>query len=131
MQEVKKKAIIKKLEAGLGNSHVGIEVSLWDVDTTKFREGDTVEVQIRRLKRPMAKERERRVVKMPKPKPRYEIKEEGPLFVGYVSGFPCVLASKREIVERMLAERFLGDVEKGEIVPFPKIGRCGAESSPR
>ena len=120
-QEVKKQAIIKKLEAGQGNAHVGIEVSLWDVlDAAKFREGDTVEVQIRRLKRPMTKERERRVIKMPKPKPRYEIKQEGPIFVGYVSGFPCVLASKREIVAKMLADRFLGDVEKGEIVPFPK-----------
>ena len=120
MQEVKKQAVIKKLEAGLGNSHVGIEVSLWDVDTTKFREGDTVEVQIRRMKRPMTKERERRVIKMPKPKPRYEIKGEGPIFVGYVSGFPCVIASKRETVARMLADRFMGDVEKGEIIPFPK-----------
>ena len=121
MQEVKKQAIIKKLEAGLGTSHVGIEVSLWDVvDTAKFREGDTVEVQIRRLKRPVTKERERRVIKMPKPKPRYEIKEEGPIFVGYVSGFPCVIASKRETVARMLAERFMGDVERGEIIAFPK-----------
>ena len=72
------------------------------------------------MKRPMAKERERRVIKMPKPQPRYEIKEEGPIFVGYVSGFPCVLASKREIVARMLADRFLGDVKKGQVVPFPK-----------
>jgi hypothetical protein len=118
MQEVKKQAIIKRLEAGEGNSHVGIEVSLWDADS--FREGDTVEVQIRRLKRPLAKERERRVIKMPRPKPPYEIKEEGSIFVGYVSGFPCVLASKREIVARMLAERFMGDVERGKVLPFPK-----------
>ena len=118
MQEVKKQAVIKRLEAGLGNSHVGIEVSLWDVlDSAKLREGDTVEVQIRRLKKPAP---ERRVIKMPRPKPRYEIKEEGPIFVGYVSGFPCVLASKREIVEKMLAERFLGDIERGHVVPFPK-----------
>lgn len=121
MQEVKKQAIIKKLEAGLGNSHVGIEVSLWDVlETAKFREGDTVEVQIRRMKRPVTKERERRVIKMPKPKLRYEIRQEGPIFVGYVSGFPCALASKRETVARMMADRFMGDVEKGEIIPFPK-----------
>jgi hypothetical protein len=121
MQEVKKQAIIKKLEAGLGNSHVGIEVSLWDVlETAKFREGDTVEVQIRRVKRPVTKERERRVIKMPKSKPRYEIRQEGPIFVGYVSGFPCALASKREIVERMLAQRFLGNIEKGQVIPFPK-----------
>jgi hypothetical protein len=121
MQEVKKQAIIKKLEAGLGNAHVGIEVSLWDVlETAKFREGDTVEVHIRRVKRPVTKERERRVIKMPKPKPRYEIRQEGPIFVGYVSGFPCALASKREIVERMLAQRFLGDIEKGQVIPFPK-----------
>jgi len=120
MQEVKKQAVIKKLEAGLGNPHVGIEVSLWDVDKTTFKEGDTVEVQIRRVRRPVTKERERRVIKMPKPKPRYEIREEGSIFVGYVSGFPCVLASKRDIVAKMLADRFLGDVEKGEIVPFPK-----------
>ena len=120
MQEVKKQAIIKRLEAGGGNSHVGIEVSLWDADTSSFREGDTVEVQIRRLKRPLAKERERRVIKMPRTKPAYEIKQEGSIFVGYVSGFPCVLASKREIVARMLAERFMAGIERGQILPFPK-----------
>jgi hypothetical protein len=125
MQEVKKQAIIKRLEAGEGNSHVGIEVSLWDADTGSFREGDTVEVQIRRLKRPLAKERERRVIerrviKMPRTKAPYEIKQEGSIFVGYVSGFPCVLASKREIVARMLAERFMAGIERGQILPFPK-----------
>jgi len=120
MQEVKKQAIIKRLEAGGGNSHVGIEDSLWDADTSSFREGDTVEVQIRRLKRPLAKERERRVIKMPRTKPPYEIKQEGSIFVGYVSGFPCVLASKREIVARMLAERFMAGIERGQILPFRK-----------
>jgi len=120
MQEVKKQAIIKRLEAGEGNSHVGIEVSLWDADSRSFREGDTVEVQIRRLKRPLSKERERRVIKLPRPKPPYEIKQEGGIFVGYVSGFPCVLASKREIVARMLADRFMAGVERGQILLFPK-----------
>lgn len=120
MQEVKKQAVIRKLAAGKGNSHVGIEVSLWDVDTESFREGDTVEVQIRRLKRRVPREREKRVVKLPRRKPRYEIKQEGPIFVGYVGGFPCVLASKREIVVRMLAERFMKGLETGQIVPFPK-----------
>jgi hypothetical protein len=120
MQEVKKQAVIKRLEAGEGNSHVGIEVSLWDADSRTFREGDTVEVQIRRLKRPIAKERERRVIKLPRPKLPYEIKEEGSIFVGYVSGFPCVLASKREIVVRMLAERFMAGIETGQILPFAK-----------
>ena len=120
MQEVKKQAIIKRLEAREGNSHVGIEVSLWDVDVANFREGDTVEVQIRRLKRPTSKGRERRVIKLPRQKALYEIKQEGSIFVGYVRGFPCVLASKREIVARMLAERFMGDIERGRIIPFPK-----------
>jgi hypothetical protein len=120
MQEVKKKAIIKKLPAGKGNAHVGIEVSLWDVDRESFGEGDTVEVQIRRLKRHVPREREKRVVKLPQPKPRYEIRQEGPIFVGYVGGFPCVLASKREIVARMLAERFMKGIETGQVVPFPK-----------
>jgi hypothetical protein len=121
MQEVKKQAVIKKLEAGQGNAHVGIEVSLWDVlETAKFREGDTVEVQIRRIKRPVTKERERRVVRMPKPKPRYEIRQEGPIFVAYVSGFPCAIASKRETVARMMADRFMGNVEKGQVVAFSK-----------
>jgi len=120
MQEVKKQAIIKRLAAGKGNSHVGIEVSLWDIDREDFREGDTVEVQIRRLARRTPKEREKRVVKLPRLKPRYEIRQEGPIFVGYVSGFPCVLASKREIVARMMAERFMTGEEIGRIVPFPK-----------
>ena len=120
MQEVKKQAIIKRLEAGEGNSHVGIEISLWDADSGSFREGDTVEVQIRRLKRPPSKERERRVIKLPRPKPPYEIIQEGSIFVGYVSGFPCVLASKREIVAQMLAERFMAGIERGQILPFPK-----------
>jgi hypothetical protein len=120
MQEVKKQAIIKRLAAGKGNSHVGIEVSLWDIDRESFREGDTVEVQIRRLARRTPKEREKRVVKLPRPKPRYEIRQEGPIFVGYVGGFPCVLASKREIVARMMAERFMTGEEIGRIVPFPK-----------
>jgi hypothetical protein len=120
MQEVKKQAIIKRLAAGKGNSHVGIEISLWDVDKENFREGDTVEVQIRRLARRTPKEREKRVVKLPRLKPRYEIRQEGPIFVGYVSGFPCVLASKREIVARMMAERFMTGEEIGRIVPFPK-----------
>lgn len=120
MQDFKKQAIIKRLEAGEGNSHVGIEVSLWDADSRSFREGDTVEVQIRRLKRPVSPQRERRVIKMPRPKPPYEIKEEGSIFVGYVSGFPCVLASKREIVAKMLAEQFMGSIERGQILPFVK-----------
>ena len=120
MQEVKKQAIIKRLAAGKGNSHVGIEVSLWDIDREDFREGDTVEVQIRRLARRTPKERKKRVVKLPRLKPRYEIRQEGPIFVGYVSGFPCVLASKREIVARMMAERFMTGEEIGRIVPFPK-----------
>ncbi|HUO91490.1 MAG TPA: hypothetical protein VMU22_01140 [Rhizomicrobium sp.] len=120
MQEVKKQAIIKRLPAGKGNSHVGIEISLWDVDKENFREGDTVEVQIRRLARRSPKEREKRVVKLPRPKPRYEIRQEGPIFVGYVSGFPCVLASKREVVARMMAERFMTGIATGQIVPFPK-----------
>jgi len=120
MQEVKKQAIIKRLAAGKGNSHVGIEISLWDVDKDNFREGDTVEVQIRRLARRTPKEREKRVVKLPRLKPRYEIRQEGPIFVGYVSGFPCVLASKREIVARMMAERFMTGEEVGRILPFPK-----------
>ena len=73
------------------------------------------------MKRPMTKERERRVIKMPKPKPAYEIKAGGPIFVGYVSGFPCVLASKREIVARMLAERFMGESERDEIFRFRNV----------
>jgi hypothetical protein len=120
MQDYKKQAIIKRLEAGEGNSHVGIEVSLWDADSRSFREGDTVEVQIKRLKRPLSKERERRVIKLRHPKAPYEIKQEGTIFVGYASGFPCVLASKREIVAKMLAERFMAGIETGKILPFPK-----------
>lgn len=120
MQKVTKQTRIKRLEAGQGNAHVGIEISLWDIDATGFREGDRVEVQIRRLKTTDGKVREQRVVKFPRPAPRYEIKQEGSIFVGYLGGFPCVLASKRETVVRMLADRFMGDQQRGEIVSFPK-----------